>query len=102
MNCSSNRSNRLMRIWLHSICIVSNRCTSWLRTCARALSGIVSGNVKETGIQAIEQHGPFELSGDAALMDSLDKLLQQFVEQRRMKLNFEQYRPLLSNSSLTA
>lgn len=59
----------------------------------RALSGIVAGNVKEGGIQAIEQHGPFKLSGDADLMRSLDQLLQQFVEQRRMKLNFTQYRP---------
>ncbi|MEH6651996.1 MAG: nucleotide 5'-monophosphate nucleosidase PpnN [Motiliproteus sp.] len=59
----------------------------------RGLSGIVAGNVKESGIREIEQLGPFELSGDADLMQALDKLLQQFVEQRRMKLNFSNYRP---------
>ena len=31
----------------------------------RAFSGIVAGNVKEQGIAAIEEHGPFELRGDA-------------------------------------
>ncbi|MEH6472893.1 MAG: nucleotide 5'-monophosphate nucleosidase PpnN [Halopseudomonas sp.] len=59
----------------------------------RALSGIVAGNVKESGIQAIEAHGEFVISGDMELMKSLDQLLQQFVEQRRMKLNFSRYRP---------
>ncbi|WP_210396190.1 nucleotide 5'-monophosphate nucleosidase PpnN [Motiliproteus sediminis] len=59
----------------------------------RGLSGIVAGNVKESGIQAIEAHGPFELSGDAALMRALDRLLCSFVEQRRMKLNHANYKP---------
>lgn len=59
----------------------------------RALSGIVSGNVKESGIQAIEEHGPFTLSGEPALMRSLDAMLQSFADQRRMKLNYQQYRP---------
>ena len=31
----------------------------------RAFSGIVTGNVKEVGIQAIETLGPYELAGDA-------------------------------------
>lgn len=52
----------------------------------RAFSGIVAGNVKEEGVQAIEQHGPFVIDGDADIMRALDKLLQAFVEQRRMKL----------------
>ena len=30
----------------------------------RAFSGIVAGNVKEDGMRAIEQHGPFEIDGD--------------------------------------
>jgi len=59
----------------------------------RALSGIVAGNVKDSGIQAIEAHGVFELSGDVEIMQSLDRLLQQFVDQRRMKLNSSRYRP---------
>ena len=58
----------------------------------RAFSGIVAGNVKEHGIQAIEQRGPFELRGDKAVMGLLDDLLSAFVKQRRMKLAGE-YRP---------
>jgi hypothetical protein len=52
----------------------------------RAFSGIVSGNVKEQGIAAIETHGPLEITGDPALMRSLDELLRAFVAQGRMKL----------------
>jgi predicted Rossmann-fold nucleotide-binding protein len=58
----------------------------------RAFSGIVAGNVKEQGIQAIERHGPFELRGDKEIMRLLDELLTSFVQQRRMKLAGE-YRP---------
>jgi hypothetical protein len=58
----------------------------------RAFSGIVAGNVKEQGIQAIEQRGPFELRGDKVVMGLLDELLSSFVSQRRMKLAGE-YRP---------
>src|SRR5574337_1113736 len=52
----------------------------------RAFSGIVSGNVKEEGVQAIERNGPFDIDGDADIMRALDKLLQAFVHQHRMKL----------------
>ncbi|HEY8585966.1 MAG TPA: nucleotide 5'-monophosphate nucleosidase PpnN [Rhodanobacter sp.] len=52
----------------------------------RAFSGIVAGNVKEEGVRAIESHGPFLIDGDADIMRALDKLLQAFVEQHRMKL----------------
>jgi hypothetical protein len=55
----------------------------------RAFSGIVSGNVKPYGIQAIKDHGPYTLDGDPELMGSLDTLLKSFVEQRRMKLSGE-------------
>ncbi|HAI59737.1 MAG TPA: LOG family protein [Xanthomonadaceae bacterium] len=58
----------------------------------RAFSGIVAGNVKEPGMRRIEQHGPFEIHGDKAIMESLDDLLRAFVEQRRMKMSGE-YRP---------
>lgn len=58
-----------------------------------ALSGIVAGNVKEPGIRAIEEFGPFELHGEPALMASLDQLLTAFIEQRRMKIDFEDYQP---------
>ena len=59
----------------------------------RAFSGIVTGNVKDYGIAAIEQYGPYELSGDAALMKLLDELLTAFVAQLRMKLPGTTYRP---------
>ncbi|MEP7186187.1 MAG: nucleotide 5'-monophosphate nucleosidase PpnN [Rhodanobacter sp.] len=52
----------------------------------RAFSGIVAGNVKEEGVRAIEQHGPFDIDGDPDIMQALDKLLQAFVAQHRMKL----------------
>ncbi|HWV08822.1 MAG TPA: pyrimidine/purine nucleotide monophosphate nucleosidase domain-containing protein, partial [Pseudomonas sp.] len=52
----------------------------------RAFSGIVAGNVKDKGIRLIEQHGPYEITGDPDIMQQLDQLLQSFVEQHRMKL----------------
>ncbi|MFP8967160.1 nucleotide 5'-monophosphate nucleosidase PpnN [Pokkaliibacter sp. CJK22405] len=59
----------------------------------RAMSGIVAGNVKANGIQAIKQHGPYKISGDSALMAELDELLQSFVGQKRMKINADEYTP---------
>ncbi|MGD9950912.1 MAG: pyrimidine/purine nucleotide monophosphate nucleosidase domain-containing protein, partial [Desulfobulbus sp.] len=59
----------------------------------RAFSGIVSGNVKDAGIRAIEEHGVFEISGDAQIMQPLDHLLAAFVEQKRMKLPTTNYNP---------
>lgn len=59
----------------------------------RAFSGIVAGNVKEGGIRAIERKGPFLINGAPKLMKMMDKLLQQFVEQQRMKLPGTQYVP---------
>lgn len=59
----------------------------------KALSGIVAGNVKEPGVLAIEQYGPFELTGDVEIMRALDQLLSSFVEQKRMKINHEEYQP---------
>ena len=52
----------------------------------RAFSGIVAGNVKQDGIQAIKEHGLFEISGDPEIMEGMDKLLKSFIEQGRMKL----------------
>jgi len=59
----------------------------------RAFSAIVAGNVKEEGIRAIEKNGLFEISGDAKIMQSLDKLLRSFVEQERMKIPGTFYSP---------
>jgi len=53
----------------------------------RAFSGIVAGNVRESGIRLVEEHGPFELSGESALIELLDGLLRDFVAQRRMRLS---------------
>jgi predicted Rossmann-fold nucleotide-binding protein len=52
----------------------------------RAFSAIVAGNVKEEGIRAIEQHGPFVIDGEAEIMRALDAMLASFVSQHRMKL----------------
>ncbi|MEM7015811.1 MAG: nucleotide 5'-monophosphate nucleosidase PpnN [Pseudomonadota bacterium] len=59
----------------------------------RAFSGIVAGNVKESGVRAIEEHGEFEIHGEPELMHALDKLLSSFVEQKRMRLPGSQYVP---------
>jgi predicted Rossmann-fold nucleotide-binding protein len=60
----------------------------------RAFSGIVTGNVKELGIQAIEREGPYELAGDPMVMRLLDELLTEFVAQGRMRLPGSAYRPV--------
>jgi predicted Rossmann-fold nucleotide-binding protein len=59
----------------------------------RAFSGIVAGNVKEAGIRAIEESGPYELRGDAGLIAGMDALLQEFVRIGRMKLGGGLYQP---------
>ncbi len=59
----------------------------------RVFSGIVAGNIKDYGIEAIERDGPFELTGEAAIMEPLDGLLRSFVAQRRMKLAGAEYTP---------
>ena len=55
----------------------------------RAFSGIVAGNIKPNGIEAIRKHGVYKLHGDPDMMKSLDKLLTSFAEQKRMKLSGE-------------
>jgi predicted Rossmann-fold nucleotide-binding protein len=60
----------------------------------KAFSGIVAGNVKAEGIRQVQAKGPFEISGDPALLKPLDALLTAFVEQNRMKLpGTSAYRP---------
>lgn len=59
----------------------------------RAFSGIVAGNVKDVGIQAIEQYGRYKIHGDPAMMKHMDSLLQGFVAQHRMKLPGTAYTP---------
>ncbi|MEE4299656.1 MAG: nucleotide 5'-monophosphate nucleosidase PpnN [Pseudomonadales bacterium] len=55
----------------------------------RAFSGIVAGNVKEPGVRAVRERGPFQLRADATLLEPLDALLRSFVAAGRMKLNGE-------------
>ena len=52
----------------------------------KMFSGIVAGNVKPDGVRAIREHGPFEISGQADIMESLDALLTSFVVDDRMKI----------------
>ncbi|MEE4174854.1 MAG: nucleotide 5'-monophosphate nucleosidase PpnN [Xanthomonadales bacterium] len=59
----------------------------------RAFSGIVAGNVKPRTLQMIRDKGKFQISGEPAIMASLDRLLQSFVEQHRMKLPGTAYAP---------
>ena len=59
----------------------------------RAFSGIVAGNVKDEGIRRIEAHGPFELRGERQVMQQLDRLLEAFVTQQRMRLPGVEYHP---------
>lgn len=59
----------------------------------RAFSGLVAGNVKEHGIRAIEEHGPFELRGEPEMVRPLDELLTAFVAQGRMRLAAASYEP---------
>ena len=59
----------------------------------RVFSGIVAGNIKEYGINAIERYGPFELYGEPSIMAQLDRLLRSFVAQRRMKFSGADYTP---------
>jgi pyrimidine/purine-5'-nucleotide nucleosidase len=59
----------------------------------RAFSGIVAGNVKDSGIRAIEDNGLFEIHGDSRIMALMDTLLASFVAQHRMKLPGKHYSP---------
>ena len=62
----------------------------------KAFSGIVSGNIKEQGIQTIEKHGPFKIKADKGIMQPMDELLQSFVKERRMKVSEDCYKPCYS------
>lgn len=52
----------------------------------KMFSGIVAGNVKPDGVRSIRENGPFEIGGEADLMESLDDLLSSFVAADRMKI----------------
>lgn len=67
----------------------------WRLACAlrSAFSGIVCGNVKESGIQAVKEHGPFKLHGDPDIIRALDKLLSSFIDQGRITISTKNYKP---------
>jgi predicted Rossmann-fold nucleotide-binding protein len=53
----------------------------------RAFSGIVSGNVKESGILRVQEHGPYQLRGDKDILDGMDILLSAMVKSGRMRMS---------------
>ncbi|MBT8078314.1 MAG: LOG family protein [Gammaproteobacteria bacterium] len=59
----------------------------------RAFSGIVSGNVREDTMAAIDANGPFQINGSPKIMGLLDDLLGAFVDDGRMKLKQKSYSP---------
>ena len=59
----------------------------------RVFSGIVSGNVRDDAMAAIEQKGPYEINGSPRILSLLDRLLTAFVAQGRMKLAADNYSP---------
>ncbi|MDO8270746.1 MAG: nucleotide 5'-monophosphate nucleosidase PpnN [Gammaproteobacteria bacterium] len=59
----------------------------------RAFSGIVAGNVKDSGVSMIREYGPFQLNGDPQILQEMDRLLRGFVAQGRMKLGGKAYNP---------
>ena len=61
----------------------------------RAFSGLVAGNVKSFGIEQVALHGPYQLNGEAGLMQAMDRLLRLLVREKRMKLGEGEfdYRP---------
>ena len=67
----------------------------------RAFSGIVTGNVKENGVRAIEKLGPYELTGDASVMKLLDELLTAFVAQKTNETSWKRLPSLLQAGGVT-
>jgi len=59
----------------------------------KAFSGIVDGNVKEHGIRAVAEKGPYEIHGEKDVIEPLDALLRSFVAQKRMKIPTQEYIP---------
>lgn len=59
----------------------------------KAFSGIVAGNVKAYGIEAVEKHGPYQIKGDPKITAALGRILELLVRQKRMKLDSREYIP---------
>lgn len=52
----------------------------------QVFSGIVAGNIKPQAQDEIAKLGKFKLKGDRTLMEKVDKVLEDFIHQHRMKL----------------
>ncbi|MEM7217252.1 MAG: nucleotide 5'-monophosphate nucleosidase PpnN [Pseudomonadota bacterium] len=59
----------------------------------RIFSAIVCANVKAEGIELVRRDGPLEIRCEPTIASALDRLLQAFVEQGRMKLPGTTYVP---------
>jgi predicted Rossmann-fold nucleotide-binding protein len=60
-----------------------------------AFSGLVAGNIKAFGIEQVQMHGPYKLTGDGKFMGAMDRLLRMLAREKRMKLGetAEDYTP---------
>lgn len=59
----------------------------------KAFSAIVDGNVKEHGIRAVAEKGPYEIHGELEILEPLSELLRAFVAAKRMKIPTKDYVP---------
>ena len=62
----------------------------------KAFSGIVAGNVKSFGVKQIKERGPYQMQGDPNIMQKLEDLLESFILQKRMKIDYASYTPCWS------
>jgi pyrimidine/purine-5'-nucleotide nucleosidase len=49
--------------------------------------------VKPQVLNAIEKNGPFTIHGDSTIMKLMDELLQSFINQHRMKIDQQNFKP---------
>lgn len=55
----------------------------------RVCSAVVTGNVKASGVRAVQEHGPYQLRADTELIEGLERVLACFARQGRMRLQRE-------------
>ena len=87
-------ANDITHEFMASLNLSKNQAPQALACALRsAFSGIVCGNVKEQGINAVKNNGPFKLHGDPEIIAALDKLLTSFIDQGRILINTKEYKP---------
>ena len=47
----------------------------------------------DLGIERVEKFGPYMMGGEAEVLNQLERLLESFIEQRRMKIDLDGYEP---------